>query len=302
MICRTCLRRASGLASIRTAPASAAVPAAFRALSISSSTRQAAAPAAAASPAEPLTTPKLSTPVDGTAAAQTSTPTRPPSSCAAGTVLNGLNYFKGKTDPVALPDEEYPDWLWDCLTFKAKADDGDANAADEFCKLTSHTYPGNPRHMLTPCFQRNRRSSESSPPSASWPPRPCSWPRETPTRSRPRCPCSSSRSTCPEPRAAMSTTTSTRPRSARSSGRRCARSARPRSRRPTTSSRCKEYDRFECGAGMGMDHPTWLYIYTAGEEMYDIWVWRWKTRSDTDKDLYNITTRIGFAVTHFIFV
>ncbi|KAH6674031.1 mitochondrial ribosomal protein L37-domain-containing protein [Plectosphaerella plurivora] len=136
MICRTCLRRASGLASIRTAPASTAIPATFRALSISSSTRQAAAAAAAAaaSPAEPLTTPKLSTPVDGTAAAQTSTSTRPPSSCAAGTVLNGLNYFKGKTDPVALPDEEYPDWLWDCLTFKAKADEGDANAADEFSK------------------------------------------------------------------------------------------------------------------------------------------------------------------------
>ncbi|KAH7375996.1 mitochondrial ribosomal protein L37-domain-containing protein [Plectosphaerella cucumerina] len=136
MICRTCLRRASGLTSLKAASSPAAVPAAFRALSISASSRQAAAPAAA-SPAEPLTTPKLSTPiVEGTVAAQTSTTTttRPPSSCPAGTVLNGLNYFKGKTDPVALPDEEYPDWLWDCLTFKAKTDDGDANAADEFSK------------------------------------------------------------------------------------------------------------------------------------------------------------------------
>lgn len=29
-----------------------------------------------------------------------------------GTPLRHINYLKGKTDPVALEDWEYPDWLW----------------------------------------------------------------------------------------------------------------------------------------------------------------------------------------------
>ncbi len=37
------------------------------------------------------------------------------SSCAAGTVMKGLNVFVGKQDPVALPDSEYPEWLWSKL-------------------------------------------------------------------------------------------------------------------------------------------------------------------------------------------
>ena len=40
---------------------------------------------------------------------------RPPSSCPAGTKLNGLNYFKNKPDIVALEDSEYPEWLWSLL-------------------------------------------------------------------------------------------------------------------------------------------------------------------------------------------
>ncbi|PWY70324.1 hypothetical protein BO94DRAFT_539780 [Aspergillus sclerotioniger CBS 115572] len=40
---------------------------------------------------------------------------RPPSSCAAGQKLNGLNYFKNKPDIVALEDSEYPEWLWSML-------------------------------------------------------------------------------------------------------------------------------------------------------------------------------------------
>lgn len=137
MICRTCLRRASAL---RQPPSSTVIPSAFRALSISASTRQAAAGTAASpasSTAEPSTTPKLSTPLDGTPAASQPKSTRAPSSCPPGTVLNGLNYFKGKADPVARPDEEYPDWLWDCLTFKAKAEEADSNAGDEFCMFFS---------------------------------------------------------------------------------------------------------------------------------------------------------------------
>jgi hypothetical protein len=45
-----------------------------------------------------------------------------------------LNYFKGKQDPVALADEEYPQWLWQCLDFSAKkSSEGDDSAGDEFC-------------------------------------------------------------------------------------------------------------------------------------------------------------------------
>ena len=37
------------------------------------------------------------------------------SSVPGGTVLKGLNFMKGKNDPVALEDEEYPPWLWGVL-------------------------------------------------------------------------------------------------------------------------------------------------------------------------------------------
>jgi hypothetical protein len=68
------------------------------------------------------------------------------SSCPPGTVLNGLNYFKGKTDPVALPDSEYPEWLWSCLDVtKGSAAEEDADAGDEFCMLPHHLPPHSPR-------------------------------------------------------------------------------------------------------------------------------------------------------------
>ncbi|UZJ53376.1 hypothetical protein CBS101457_002696 [Exobasidium rhododendri] len=38
-----------------------------------------------------------------------------PSSCPAGTVLSGLSLYKDRADPVALPDSEYPAWLWNIL-------------------------------------------------------------------------------------------------------------------------------------------------------------------------------------------
>ncbi|KAF3938302.1 hypothetical protein ABW19_dt0208266 [Dactylella cylindrospora] len=37
------------------------------------------------------------------------------SSVAAGTTLKGINYIKKLSDPLALPDEEYPPWLWKVL-------------------------------------------------------------------------------------------------------------------------------------------------------------------------------------------
>ncbi|KAK7951293.1 mitochondrial 54S ribosomal protein mL54 [Apiospora aurea] len=59
----------------------------------------------------------------------------PLSACPAGTVLTGLNYFKNQTDPVALADDKYPEWLWRCLDVQKKTDDATADdAADEFSK------------------------------------------------------------------------------------------------------------------------------------------------------------------------
>lgn len=113
MICRTCLRRAPGF-SLK--------PIASRA-SFSTTLRMRDP---AAQPATPTLTPLADTP-----AAETKAPL---SSCPAGTPLTGLNYFKGKTDPVALPDEAYPAWLWKCLEVQKKTDSAvDANAGDEFC-------------------------------------------------------------------------------------------------------------------------------------------------------------------------
>lgn len=36
----------------------------------------------------------------------------PLSSCPAGTVLTGLNYLKSQPPVLAMPDEDYPAWLW----------------------------------------------------------------------------------------------------------------------------------------------------------------------------------------------
>ncbi|KAG9527210.1 hypothetical protein E4T50_00770 [Aureobasidium sp. EXF-12298] len=49
------------------------------------------------------------------------------SSVTAGTPLKGLNFIKGKNDPVALEDSEYPTWLWGIL--KKKGGESAADAA-----------------------------------------------------------------------------------------------------------------------------------------------------------------------------
>ncbi|KAF4464092.1 mitochondrial ribosomal L37p [Fusarium albosuccineum] len=78
--------------------------------------------------------PKLSTPVTEPGEGLKD-PVAPRSSCPAGTVLGGLNYSKGGQDPVAKADDEYPEWLWDCLSVLKKQDgSADADAGDEFSK------------------------------------------------------------------------------------------------------------------------------------------------------------------------
>jgi large subunit ribosomal protein L54 len=52
--------------------------------------------------------------VDGAPASQND-PITLQSSVPAGTPLKGLNIYKGKDDPVAMEDTEYPDWLWGVL-------------------------------------------------------------------------------------------------------------------------------------------------------------------------------------------
>ncbi|KAJ7207088.1 mitochondrial ribosomal protein L37-domain-containing protein [Mycena pura] len=46
------------------------------------------------------------------------------SSCEPGTILTGVNYLKGQPPVLALPDEEYPDWLWKVLEPRVWPDDG----------------------------------------------------------------------------------------------------------------------------------------------------------------------------------
>ncbi|KAJ5885016.1 hypothetical protein N7495_009526 [Penicillium taxi] len=55
---------------------------------------------------------------------------RPPSSCPAGTKMNGLNYFKNKPDVFAKEDSEYPDWLWDLLADPSKQSKSDNGGVD----------------------------------------------------------------------------------------------------------------------------------------------------------------------------
>ncbi|KAF2836254.1 hypothetical protein M501DRAFT_918510, partial [Patellaria atrata CBS 101060] len=49
------------------------------------------------------------------------------SSCPAGTVLKGLNFVKGKADPVAGEDGEYPAWLWGVLKEGERRGEGEGD-------------------------------------------------------------------------------------------------------------------------------------------------------------------------------
>jgi large subunit ribosomal protein L54 len=61
------------------------------------------------------------------------------SSVPAGTVLKGLNFMKNAQDPVALEDDQYPEWLWSALERK-KIEGGKADEVegDLFGKLHSY--------------------------------------------------------------------------------------------------------------------------------------------------------------------
>jgi large subunit ribosomal protein L54 len=58
--------------------------------------------------------------------------TAPPrSSCPPNTVLVGLNYLKDQPPVLALPDEEYPPWLWKLLDKSDTLDDGPGGEAEK---------------------------------------------------------------------------------------------------------------------------------------------------------------------------
>ncbi|EPQ57802.1 hypothetical protein GLOTRDRAFT_126292 [Gloeophyllum trabeum ATCC 11539] len=55
----------------------------------------------------------------------------PKSSCPPNTVLVGVNYLKDQPPVLALPDEEYPDWLWKLLEKKELPYDGPGGKAEK---------------------------------------------------------------------------------------------------------------------------------------------------------------------------
>ena len=53
------------------------------------------------------------------------------SSCTEGMTLEGVTWLKGQTSVQALPDEEYPEWLWTILEPKVLEDDGPGGKAEK---------------------------------------------------------------------------------------------------------------------------------------------------------------------------
>ena len=91
-------------------------------------------------------------------------------------MITGLQYLKDGTDPVAMKDEDYPPWLWDCLDVMKKASEEDG-LDDEFCRLPS-LRARSTELVLIPIQQSQRRSAR--PPCArSEPWKPSSWPKAT---------------------------------------------------------------------------------------------------------------------------
>ncbi|KAL9054956.1 MAG: hypothetical protein Q9162_003811 [Coniocarpon cinnabarinum] len=134
MICARCLRRATSLLSTTTSASQIATSRSARSLTSSAllrdsktaspnaatqSTPQRERPAAtstsAAQPFSAKDTPSPSTVGTSSSPAASDPPPTPKSCVLAGTPLRGLNYMKNGSDPIALEDHEYPDWLWTLL-------------------------------------------------------------------------------------------------------------------------------------------------------------------------------------------
>ncbi|OJD29300.1 60s ribosomal protein mitochondrial precursor-like protein [Diplodia corticola] len=141
MICPRCLLRA-GTRGLRSSSSTTTTTSAVRTFT---TTRTASAkapstdaarsaspapPATSTSAAQPFSTPLTPSPAGAVPNKPASTPAvLVQSSVPAGTPLRGLNFFKNKTDPVAMEDAEYPPWLWTVLgdegASKEETDEGD---------------------------------------------------------------------------------------------------------------------------------------------------------------------------------
>lgn len=144
MICNRCLRTAVQRpialpfrrAITTTSPLRAAAQAAPRQGNTNSSSHTPSA-ATSTGAAQPFSTPLTPSPSAAelqAPSAQKAAPTVK-SSVSAGTPLKGLNFIKGKNDPVALEDSEYPTWLWGILKKKGGESAADAGSVegDLFC-------------------------------------------------------------------------------------------------------------------------------------------------------------------------
>ncbi|KAA8564271.1 hypothetical protein EYC84_011215 [Monilinia fructicola] len=139
MICSRCLKRStfSRLQSQSRAFTSTPLLSSTPPTSTPSSPRTAGPPTATSTGvAQPFSTPLSPSPAAlgiSSQPAKKSVPL-PTSSVPAGTILRGLNFLKGRDDPVALKEEEYPEWLWHCLDVKTTVDGAEATGGDEFSK------------------------------------------------------------------------------------------------------------------------------------------------------------------------
>ncbi|RDW60283.1 hypothetical protein BP5796_11889 [Coleophoma crateriformis] len=131
MICRNCLRRASRSPFTRSFTST---PLSRSATPNTANPRPADHPAATSTGiAQPFSNP-LTPKASGTPPKSKAKAVLPTSIAPAGQPLKGLNYFKGRDDPVALPEAEYPEWLWRCLDVKKESGDGEEGLGDEYSK------------------------------------------------------------------------------------------------------------------------------------------------------------------------
>jgi Mitochondrial ribosomal protein L37 len=147
MICHGCLYRASALRISYFRPPN------YLARAIASSAPSPSpSPSSASSPVpSDCTSPAFTSPFP-LSRTKARTPL-PVSICPAGTSLKGLNFLKGREDPIALPDEDYPEWLWHCLDAKTTdSKGGEQVAGDEFCECLSS--------ILVPCEQLRRPAQD----------------------------------------------------------------------------------------------------------------------------------------------
>ncbi|WVQ83267.1 hypothetical protein IAT38_005406 [Cryptococcus sp. DSM 104549] len=79
----------------------------------------------------PRSTPSITAPFSSSAVARAVVLKKSLSSVPEGTVLRGLSVLKDKPDPVALPDAQYPEWLWTLATDDAPAAQGGKKAKKE---------------------------------------------------------------------------------------------------------------------------------------------------------------------------